>query len=1053
MAQCNKLMCKYNLNDKKETQKWLVKNHPDKLNNDNKLDPNFNNILECFKKNTFCNKKSKTTNKNNNKVTVKNREKIFKCMRKVANFSKIDNYHKFDKRDFNPEKLNLDIVDGSPKITQLLNNIKLLDAQDMTNHNKTFKHFIFSDVKDGGYGAKILASAFAANGYHNVIKARKVQGVQKLKLYIDYGSSNDNFGLLCSNSIYGSTFNEKLKHQLLKLFNSRPDNIHGKNVRIIIFDSGFKEGIDLFDVKYVHIFEPSLTIADLKQTIGRATRTCGQKGLDFQPGIGWPLYVYNYYLTLPTVIQNTMYTDKNLAYNIKDNQDTKNSDILLFKDVERISDATILYSNFDKAMINLSHQLYKIGPVLSVDYLLTNNLHNETDMDVDFMNRDMYLLGGAAKSPQSKINKKSKFYNIDVIECYGNCGKKTTMDVPISLDFMKRVYKKYKHPLKLPNKDTRLFLCRYLRKTALNNYCKQLNYEWGLRYSYIPTIVEKSKKKNVKSKLNDLDLGVNQNDNDNNDDVNKTYQYEDYLGKSLTINNSSNSNSNNPLTNRLNFLPMRDYIKNNYYNRHEFVWEPLVIENKCVSQPSSSKQDSKKNDNIVDLTPTQKFISNFFTPYSPYKGILAWHSVGTGKTCTGIATASASFERVGYTILWVTRTTLKTDIWKNMFDQICHDTLAKEVELGLTLPSKLSDRKRLLTDRWLEPMSYKQFSNLLQGKNSIFNILKERNGTTDVLKKTLIIIDEAHKLYGGDLKATERPNTDVMERLIMNSYKTSGKDSCKLLLMTATPFTDSPLELFKLTNLFMPSESEKITTDKKQFIEQYMTKDNILSENGVKNLANHLSGYISYLNREKDPTQFAQPIMINVPILMTHIQDNDIRDGIYLGKKFDSLDKKHKELIEKIKQQIKTLKPTISQHKKDLKQQQQEIKKECKEQFPGVKNKDEYLDCLESAKEDIEELENLIQELTEQLNDLNSQLDKLMAEKPNLKDNNNIKLKIKKMKDSLIQEYIMYKKCQHLQYKNDGTAYNKNVSKKAKSLSLKYSNKNINKLSRKIKSF
>ena len=25
MSQCNKLMCKYNLNDKKETNKWLLK--------------------------------------------------------------------------------------------------------------------------------------------------------------------------------------------------------------------------------------------------------------------------------------------------------------------------------------------------------------------------------------------------------------------------------------------------------------------------------------------------------------------------------------------------------------------------------------------------------------------------------------------------------------------------------------------------------------------------------------------------------------------------------------------------------------------------------------------------------------------------------------------------------------------------------------------------------------------------------------------------------------------------------------------------------------------
>ena len=46
-------------------------------------------------------------------------------------------------------------------------------------------------------------------------------------------------------------------------------------------------------------------------------------------------------------------------------------------------------------------------------------------------------------------------------------------------------------------------------------------------------------------------------------------------------------------------------------------------------------------------------------------------------------------------------------------------------------------------------------------------ILKKRNGENDILKKTLIIIDEAHKLYGGDLKAVERPNTDIMEKLIM----------------------------------------------------------------------------------------------------------------------------------------------------------------------------------------------------------------------------------------------------------------------------------------------
>ena len=156
--------------------------------------------------------------------------------------------------------------------------------------------------------------------------------------------------------------------------------------------------------------------------------------------------------------------------------------------------------------------------------------------------------------------------------------------------------------------------------------------------------------------------------------------------------------------------------------------------------------------------------------------------------------------------------------------------------MGLTLPDKLNDRKKLLSEKWLEPMSYKQFSNLLLGKNKIYEILKERNGTEDILKKTLIIIDEAHKLYGGDLKAVERPDTNIMEKLIMNSYKKSGADSCKLLIMTATPFTNSPLELFSLTNLFVTNESEKITTNKAENT-SHCSEDNQNSEQPSQQLS------------------------------------------------------------------------------------------------------------------------------------------------------------------------------------------------------------------------
>ena len=1009
MSNCKDLMCKYNLNTKEEVKQWIIANHPDKKDHPNK-DPSvtediYKNELpilrECMKDEKFCNIEGSKI-----KVTKKNRGKIFSCMRKTANFGKIVNYHKFDKtKVFDPDKLKQDLAEASPKIIQLMNNIAKLDELDQQNHGKKFKHFIFSDVKEGGYGAKILASAFQSFSYNNVIKAKKVEGVQKLKLYIDAPNNENNFGLLCSNSIYNSNFNEKLKKELLKLFNSRPENINGKKLRFIIFDSGFKEGIDLFDVKYVHIFEPSMTIADLKQTVGRATRTCGQKGLEFQEGVGWPLYVYNYYLTAPDITQETMAASKFLTYNIENpEKDEKDEDVFIFKNIEKVNDATMLYSNFDKAMNNLSQQLFELAPSLSTDYSLTKNLHNVEDLNKEFMEKDFYLKGGGGKQKDvfKKINKKSKYYNIDFINCKGKCGNRTSNDVPVSLDFMKRVYKKYGHPNKyLPKTNQRKALCNYMY--SIPQYCQQLNYEWSLRYAYVPQAFEKN---NTKNDLDDLELEPG-----NDDSINKDYDGVEYEGKKTPI-KTPRSNSFVPNT-KLSFNAMRDFIKT-LYNSKQFIWDPLVIENKCVPKPG----DKPKEAHEVDLNPTQNFVSHFFCPESPYKGLLLWHSVGTGKTCTGVATASSSFERQGYNILWVTRTTLKSDVWKNIFDQICHSILKEEVKLGMTLPEKLNDRKKLLSDRWLEPMSYKQFSNLLLGKNKIYEILKQRNGTEDILKKTLIIIDEAHKLYGGDLKAIERPDTNIMEKLIMNSYKKSGAESCKLLIMTATPFTDSPLELFSLTNLFMTNESEKITTNKEEFKKQYMTNENILSQNGVKNLANKLSGYISYLNREKDPTQFAQPIMINVPVLMTNITEEKLRDIIYLKKQLEKTDIKVLEKIKNLQEEIKKIKSDLKEKRGIFKESKVNAKNTCNERYPDAKNqKEERKTCMEELKQEYEDLSEEIKELVDEINELQDQLKELKEEKEFGKNqSNDMKEKIRKLKKSLIQEYMIYQKCAHLKY-------------------------------------
>lgn len=621
-----------------------------------------------------------------------------KCVRRKSNWSKAGKEYKFDGDVFDPETLLRDIPLRSPKLHALLENIDKLDAQDMEKHGTHFKHFIFSDLKSGSFGAKLLASAFLAKnkslGYQHPTKEDST--VRKLVMLSDaqlMKNAGNNFYLLSSVGVYEKPISVANKKAILKTFNQRPENMKGDLIRFIIMDSGFKEGIDLFDIKYIHIFEPQTTAADQKQVIGRGTRTCGQKGLVFHPTKGWPLYVFNYDIKISEQFQSSF---------------------------NQSSSAFALYlqaMNLDIRIMQFASDLERATIFGSVDYELNKNIH-QFSIDKD-------QRGGAD--------------------------------------------------------------------------------------------------------LNGIEL--------------------DMLKMSLT--------KDKPQM----FIELRKYVREAF---GKYKWDNVKMENQCIEVAKGT------GDKAITFSPTQEFLRHYFTPLNPIKGMLIWNSVGTGKTCSAIAAATTAFEPEGYTILWVTRTTLKNDIWKNMFDQVCHERIRME---GIVVPDEQKKRMRLLSKSWsIRPMSYKQFSNLVSKQNSFYKALVKKNGEADPLKKTLLIIDEAHKLYGGaDLSSLERPDMVALRNALMNSYAVSGNNSAKLLLMTATPITKDPLELIQLLNLCKPPE-QQMPTDFATFSEEYLDETGAFTYDGEKDYLNDIAGYVSYLNREKDARQFAQPIIKDVFVPIANAQ-------------------------------------------------------------------------------------------------------------------------------------------------------------------------------------
>lgn len=665
------------------------------------------------------------------------------CLRQVANWGALKPHNKFDRGTWDLARTAAELPYASPKLAALLDNIARLDEADMRRDGRLYKHFIFSDVKYG-YGAKIVVAGLLTRGFEMVFDKGFVIGG---------AAEGKGMAVLVATQMFGEDVPVRFRKKLIAAFNRRPENVHGAGIRIIVLDSGFKEGIDLFDVKYAHIFEPPATAGDRKQIVGRATRYCGQSGLRFVPGEGWRLHVYTYDTVVPEGLEGLASGQRSLF------------------------DAFLMHSKMDGASVRLGDELVRVVRRAAVDAALTQAVHG---WDAD---------GGRARKKKAVVKK---------------AAREAPAVQPVT-----------------PAPAT-------------------------------PT----------------------------------------------------------PPTRLMGHADMAAWVAQRY---GRYAWPAPEVKNECDapatpgSAPAPGTGSASTLSAAATFTPTQEFVRQFFKPPSAYKGLLLYHGTGTGKTCCAIATATTSFERAGYTILWVTRTTLRNDLWKNMYEKVCSLTVqeSKRGKRGINVADALASPMSYLSKQWLPPISYKMFTNLLAGKNDLYHILEKRNGA-DVLRRTLVIIDEAHKLFSGDLPTQERPDPATMMERFQTSYATSGKDSVRLLLMSATPWSSDPMDFMKLVNLMR--EGAGFPTSYDAFAAAYL-EGGRFSPAGEARFMDELAGYVSYLNREKDVRQFARPTFhrVDVPLSLDALTAGRAKLEA-MGRAIERLEAEHAEQTEVYEQAVAKLK-------------------------------------------------------------------------------------------------------------------------------------------------
>ena len=304
-------------------------------------------------------------------------------------------------------------------------------------------------------------------------------------------------------------------------------------------------------------------------------------------------------------------------------------------------------------------------------------------------------------------------------------------------------------------------------------------------------------------------------------------------------------------------------VASSYYlnNRKKFVsfinsiFEPYKreldnLENTitCESMEQGNGNDSSK----LNLLIHQQIVRDYLNLYTPYRGLLLYHGLGSGKTCSSIAIAEG-MKRVQQVVI-MTPASLRTNYIEEIkkcgefiyhrnqywewvkIDKKTDPNISQSISAILNLPLDYIKKKK---GAWFintsKPSNYKELSKIDSDKKSLedqlnkmieskynfinynglnTNKLKEitKNFTINPFDDSVVVIDEAHNLvsrivnkYKSEppMVENDKGEIDSLPSFISTKlyhYLMSAQNT-KIVLLTGTPIINYPNEFGILFNI------------------------------------------------------------------------------------------------------------------------------------------------------------------------------------------------------------------------------------------------------------
>ena len=282
----------------------------------------------------------------------------------------------------------------------------------------------------------------------------------------------------------------------------------------------------------------------------------------------------------------------------------------------------------------------------------------------------------------------------------------------------------------------------------------------------------------------------------------------------------------------------------------------------------------KCDSDYFELAPHQLFLKNLISPNTNYYGLLIFHGVGVGKSCSGISIAENFRDIYGKEenkIIILASQNIRIG-WKNTIfnpsrgdNQCTGDSYYYDDIDDTKIDDKYAKKK---IKKYYELFGYAAFANSVKKllNESTKHLIDEKEIIKEKIKiikekfsNRVLIIDEVHNIRSDENSIEDRDTIQYIEMVIKYSNK------LRLILLTANPMYNLSTEIVWILNMLLMNDNRNTVYEKEIFDK----KGQLINKSKLNEIS---KGYISYLRGEN-------PVSFPIRLYPTHNKKQIIKNN------------------------------------------------------------------------------------------------------------------------------------------------------------------------------